>query len=146
VVFSTVGPLSRSLGPLFPTLYVEVLEAFKDELHLTRYHKMSADQSQQQLTGHDNNTQAAVLVPATILLTVSLLLYGIHLRGRRSSPLVWTDGMVTAALVSGYEVLLAPGTIYPDSNRYWPSWTLSSPLSVVITDWVDTQYTWTQPE
>lgn len=107
MVFSTVGPLSRSLGPLFPALCVEVLEAFEDELHLTRYHKMSADQSQQHTTGHDNNTQAAVLVPATILLTVSLLLYGIHIRGRRSSPLVWTDGMITAALVSGYKVPFA---------------------------------------
>lgn len=61
---------------------------------------MSVDQPQQELTGRDDNTQAAVLVPATILLLVSLLLYGIHIRARRFSPLVWTDGMITAALVS----------------------------------------------
>ncbi|KEQ76838.1 hypothetical protein M436DRAFT_37378 [Aureobasidium namibiae CBS 147.97] len=60
---------------------------------------MPANQPQQHFTGHDNNTQAVVLVPATILLTVPLLLYGIHLRGRRSSPLIWTDGMITAALM-----------------------------------------------
>ncbi|KAI4851767.1 hypothetical protein E4T44_01928 [Aureobasidium sp. EXF-8845] len=60
---------------------------------------MSADQSQQQSTGPDNNTQAALLVPATMTLIVSLLLYGIHIRARRSSPLVYTDGMITAALI-----------------------------------------------
>jgi hypothetical protein len=60
---------------------------------------MSTDQPQQ-FAGSDNNTQVALLVPATITLIVSLLLYGIHIRARRSSPLVWTDGMITAALVS----------------------------------------------
>jgi hypothetical protein len=67
---------------------------------------MSTDQPQQ-FAGSDNNTQAALLVPATITLIVSLLLYGIHVRARRSSPLVWTDGMITAALVSKHRVLLA---------------------------------------
>jgi hypothetical protein len=64
---------------------------------------MSADQPQQQFVGPDNNTQAALLVPATMTLVVSLLLYGIHIRARRSSSLVWTDGMITAALVSEHK-------------------------------------------
>jgi hypothetical protein len=67
---------------------------------------MSTDQPQQ-FAGPDNNTQAAFLVPTTMTLIVSLLLYGIHIRARRSSPLVWTDGVITAALVSEHRVLLA---------------------------------------
>ncbi|CAD0091094.1 unnamed protein product [Aureobasidium mustum] len=61
---------------------------------------MSADQTQQQFSEPDNNTQAAVLVPAAMTLALSLVLYGIRIRARRSSPFVWTDGMVAAALVS----------------------------------------------
>jgi hypothetical protein len=66
---------------------------------------MSTDQPQH-FVGPDNNTQAALLVPATMTLMVSLLLYGIHIRARRCSLLVWTDGMITAALVSEHRVLL----------------------------------------
>ena len=68
---------------------------------------MSADQPQQHFTGPDNNTQAALLVPTTITLTISLLLYGLRIRARRSTPLIWTDGMITAALVSDTRMLLA---------------------------------------
>jgi len=59
---------------------------------------MSADLPQ--FTGRNNNTQAALLVPTTITLTLGLVLYGVRIRARRSSPLVWIDGMITAALVS----------------------------------------------
>ncbi|THW98803.1 hypothetical protein D6D13_10484 [Aureobasidium pullulans] len=58
---------------------------------------MSADLPQ--FTGRNNNTQAALLVPTTITLTLGLVLYGVRIRARRSSPLVWIDGMITAALV-----------------------------------------------
>ncbi|THY65533.1 hypothetical protein D6C98_00215 [Aureobasidium pullulans] len=58
---------------------------------------MSADLPQ--FTGPNNNTQAALLVPTTITLTLGLVLYGVRIRARRSSPLVWIDGMITAALV-----------------------------------------------
>ncbi|KAI5207859.1 hypothetical protein E4T39_01802 [Aureobasidium subglaciale] len=57
---------------------------------------MSMDQAQ--LAGPNNSTQAALLVPTTITLTLSLLLYGVRIRARRSAPLLWTDGMITAAL------------------------------------------------
>jgi hypothetical protein len=67
---------------------------------------MSTDQPQQFAGPNNNNTQAALLVPATMTLMISLLFYGIHVRARRSSPLVWTDGMITAALVSQFRVLL----------------------------------------
>ncbi|KAI4731099.1 hypothetical protein E4T49_01354 [Aureobasidium sp. EXF-10728] len=59
---------------------------------------MSVDQPQQQFTAHGNNTQAALLVPATITLALSLLLYGVRIRARHSSPLVWTDATITASL------------------------------------------------
>ncbi|THW31040.1 hypothetical protein D6D25_05764 [Aureobasidium pullulans] len=58
---------------------------------------MSADLPQ--FTGRNNSTQAALLVPTTITLTLGLVLYGVRIRARRSSPLVWIDGMITAALV-----------------------------------------------
>ncbi|CAD0112901.1 unnamed protein product, partial [Aureobasidium uvarum] len=61
--------------------------------------QMSVNQPQQQFAGHDNNTQAALLVPATITLVSSLLLYGVRIRARHSSPLVWTDGTIAAALI-----------------------------------------------
>ncbi|KAH0369634.1 hypothetical protein KCU65_g3134, partial [Aureobasidium melanogenum] len=60
---------------------------------------MSADQPQQQFAGRNDNMQAAALVPAAITMTLSLLLYGIRIQARRSSPSVWTDGMITAALI-----------------------------------------------
>ncbi|KAG9655575.1 Glyoxalase/Bleomycin resistance protein/Dihydroxybiphenyl dioxygenase, partial [Aureobasidium melanogenum] len=60
---------------------------------------MSADQLQQQYVGHNSSTQAAVLVPAAITLTLSLLLYATRIRARRSSPFIWTDGMIAAALL-----------------------------------------------
>ncbi|KAI4716455.1 hypothetical protein E4T48_07323 [Aureobasidium sp. EXF-10727] len=59
---------------------------------------MAVDQPQQQFAIHGNNTQAALLVPATITLALSLLLYGVRVRARHSSPLVWTDATITAAL------------------------------------------------
>ncbi|KAG9787851.1 Glyoxalase/Bleomycin resistance protein/Dihydroxybiphenyl dioxygenase, partial [Aureobasidium melanogenum] len=59
---------------------------------------MSADQPQQQYVGHNSSTQAAVLAPAAITLTLSLLLYATRIRARRSSPFIWTDGMIAAAL------------------------------------------------
>lgn len=112
---SSIAPFSH-LPPLLvlaPRTLV-VLEVFD----LTIYHTMSADQSQQQFAGSDNNTQAALLVPATIALVVSLLLYGIHMRARRFSPIVWTDGMITAALVSESRALLIFSAMYPDPYRY----------------------------
>ncbi|KAG9560519.1 hypothetical protein KCU71_g7622, partial [Aureobasidium melanogenum] len=59
---------------------------------------MSADQPQQQYVGHNSSTQAAVLAPAAMTLTLSLLLYATRIRARRSSPFIWTDGMIAAAL------------------------------------------------
>ncbi|KAI5274318.1 hypothetical protein E4T47_02511 [Aureobasidium subglaciale] len=47
----------------------------------------------------NKSTQAALLVPAIIILALSLLLYGVRVRARRSAPLLWTDGMITAALM-----------------------------------------------
>jgi hypothetical protein len=101
---SSIAPLSPPLTLLILAPFkVKVPEGVENKLHHTIYHTMSADQSQQQFAGPDNNTQAALLVPATITLVVSLLLYGIHIRARRSSPLVYTDGMITAALVSEHK-------------------------------------------
>jgi hypothetical protein len=85
---------------------IEVLEDFEDKLHFTIYHTMSTDQPQQQFAASDNNTQVALLVPATMTLVVSLLLYGIHILARRFSSLVCSDGMITAALVSENIMLL----------------------------------------
>lgn len=79
---------------------------------------MSADQPQQQFAGRNDNMQAAALVPAAITLALSLLLYGIRIRARRSSPFTWTDGMTTAALVSNRRVLLTLESLCPDSCRY----------------------------
>lgn len=79
---------------------------------------MSADQSHQQFTGSDNNTQAAALVPAAITLALALLLFGIRIRARRSSPFVWIDGMIAAALVSKCRMLLDPEASCPDSYRH----------------------------
>ncbi|THX61657.1 hypothetical protein D6D06_00437 [Aureobasidium pullulans] len=76
---------------------------------------MSADLPQ--FTGRNNNTQAALLVPTTITLTLGLVLYGVRIRARRSSPLVWIDGMITAAL-----------------------WTSYSPPSAVTMVWVDIRH------
>jgi hypothetical protein len=88
---------------------------------------MSADQPQQQYTGHNSNTQAAVLVPAAITLTLSLLLYATRIRARRSSPFVWTDGMIAAALTLAISDLvliaischygLGRHTVFVDSAR-----------------------------
>lgn len=72
---------------------------------------MSGDQSQQQFAGPDNNTQAAVLVPTALTLALALLLFGTRIRARRSSPFVWTDGMIAAALVSSRKVLMASKVI-----------------------------------
>lgn len=80
---------------------------------------MSADQPQQQFAGHNTSMQAVALVPAVITLALSLLLYATRIRARRYSPFVWADGMITAALVSNYRVLLALDPLYPDSFRYW---------------------------
>ncbi|KAK6003836.1 hypothetical protein QM012_008686 [Aureobasidium pullulans] len=88
---------------------------------------MSVDQVQQQFAGGDDNIQAAVLVPATITLALSLVLCGIRIRARRSSPLVWTDGMIAAALILAISdlVIIATGchyglgrhTVFVDSAR-----------------------------
>lgn len=79
---------------------------------------MSADQPQQQYVGHNSNTQAVVLAPAAITLTLSLLLYATRIRARRFSPFVWTDGMIAAALVSKRRMLFTLKAKYPDSYRY----------------------------
>jgi hypothetical protein len=116
---SSITPLSHPLTLLVLALpTIEVLEGFEDKVRLTTYHTMSVDQSQQQFAGPDDNMQAALLVPATITLVVSLLLYGIHVRARRSSPIVWTDGMITATLVSESRALLILSAMYPDPYRY----------------------------
>ncbi|KAG9837155.1 Glyoxalase/Bleomycin resistance protein/Dihydroxybiphenyl dioxygenase, partial [Aureobasidium melanogenum] len=88
---------------------------------------MSADQPQQQYAGHNSNTQAAVLVPAAITLALSLLLYATRIRARRSSPFVWTDGMIAAALTLAISDLvliaischygLGRHTVFVDSAR-----------------------------
>ena len=61
---------------------------------------MSADLPQPSLVSN-GTPQAALLVPASITLTVCLVLCGLRIRNRRLSPLEWTDGMTGAALVGG---------------------------------------------